>query len=164
MGKTIISADLSQNSIRNAIKEIELYQKNFNSKIGIVMERLSAIGFETVVSNLPTSQAVTNHKIAWTDNVKIIQITATGTLVLFFEFGSGIYYNSGNANPWQGKYGMGVGTYPEQTHAFDKNGWVYYGNDNQFHHSYGIKATMPMYKASKMMLELAKAEIREVFK
>ena len=79
------------------------------------------------------------------------------------EFGAGIYYNKSNsiiAN----KFGMGIGTFPGQTHAFDSNGWYYLGDDGEWHHSYGVKATMPMYKAGTEIRKNIDKVVREVFK
>lgn len=164
MGKTTISFNLSENSVRNAIRELEQYQRDFNYKIGLVVRSLTEIGFKEVRSRLPSSQNVSEFPVTWNDNVKIMEIMASGELVLFFEFGAGIYYNETLDNPLGTKYGMGVGTYPNQTHAFDENGWYYQDDGGEWHHSYGVQATMPLYKAQRKMKEMASAEIRKVFK
>ena len=82
--------------------------------------------------------------------------------MLLIEFGAGIRYNP-LPNPKAGEYGMGVGTYPGQMHAFDPAGWYYWGEDEKWHHSYGIKATMPMYNAAKIIQERVVQIAREVF-
>ena len=58
---------------------------------------------------------------------------------------------------------MGVGTFPDQTHAFQDQGWYYMDVSGEWHHSYGVKATMPMYNADiEMILNLRKIA-KEVF-
>ena len=83
-------------------------------------------------------------------------------LLFAIEFGSGVRYNS-IPNPKAGELGFGVGSYPGQTHAADPNGWYYFGDDGKWHHSYGIKATMPMYNASLEMIKSVSEVAREVF-
>ncbi len=46
-------------------------------------------------------------------------------------------------------------------HAFS-DGWYYLGNDNQWHYTHGVKATMPMYNATIEIINQYK-QIREVF-
>ena len=82
--------------------------------------------------------------------------------LLAIEFGAGIYYNSGNENPKANDFGLGVGTYPGQIHAFE-DGWYYLGNDNQWHYTHGVKATMPMYNATMEIVNQYKQIAREVF-
>lgn len=164
MGKTTISFNLSENSVRNAIRELEQYQKDFNYKIGLVVRNLTAIGFEEVRSRLPSDQRVSKYPMTWNGNIKVMTIEASGDSVLFFEFGAGIHYNKAISNPLESKYGMGVGTYPEQTHAFNDKGWWFTNDSGESEHSYGIQATMPVYMAQKKMKSLASDEIRKVFK
>ena len=81
---------------------------------------------------------------------------------LAWEFGAGIFYNNGNINPKASEMGMGVGTFPNQKHALDDY-WWYRDNDGEFHISYGTKATMPMFNASKTIIEQIDTIAREVF-
>lgn len=70
----------------------------------------------------------------------------TGFNILFgVEFGAGIAYNWGVGNTDYSAMGMGVGTWPGQTHAYDFEGWTYF-KDEEFHHTYGTPATMPMHR------------------
>ena len=47
-------------------------------------------------------------------------------------------------------------------HAFE-DGWYYLGNDNQWHYTHGVKATMPMYNATIEIINQYKQIAREVF-
>jgi hypothetical protein len=60
--------------------------------------------------------------------------------------------------------GVGQGTFPDQTHAFDKEGWYWMDENDEWHYSRGITAKMPMYKASQEIQTIAKRKAKEVFK
>lgn len=81
--------------------------------------------------------------------------------LLIVEFGAGIHYNS-KGNPKADEMGYGVGTFPGQIHAFE-DGWYYWGEDEKWHYTHGIKATMPMYNASVAIREKVQECAKEVF-
>lgn len=84
-------------------------------------------------------------------------------ILLAVEFGAGIRYNQ-TANPLSDKFGYGVGTFPNQVHAFKNEGWFYWDeNAQEWRHSYGVKATMPMYNASVEIIRSVEKIAREVF-
>ena len=98
-------------------------------------------------------------------------LTATSGAILFMEFGAGARYGSGH--PWAGQFGMGPGTYPGQTHAFNPRGWwfetsdpnliVFIGeNGKTYGHSYGNAPHMPFYQASARMRDRILDIAREV--
>ena len=66
---------------------------------------------------------------------------------LMAEFGAGKFAVDPTSSFPNSTIIAGRGTFPEQTHAFDPKGWSYRGNDDKWHHSYGVKPTRPMYKA-----------------
>lgn len=78
--------------------------------------------------------------------------------LLMTEFGSGW----GAENPMQIP-GVGQGTFPGQTHAFDKEGWYWLDEDDNLNYSRGITAKMPMYKASIRIQEIAIKKAKEIF-
>ena len=82
---------------------------------------------------------------------------------LAIEFGAGIRYNP-TANPKASEFGMGVGTFPGQTHAENPEGWYYLDSNGEWKHSYGVQASMPMYKAMVEIRRNLDTVIREVFK
>lgn len=67
--------------------------------------------------------------------------------LLMAEFGSGLKAQNPN-----GIEGVGQGTFPNQTHAFDSDGWYWLGMDDKWHHSTGFAPSMPMYKASQQLI------------
>lgn len=82
-------------------------------------------------------------------------------MLLLIEFGGGIHHNP-VANPKAGELGFGVGTFPNQTHAFE-DGWYYPGDDGEWHYTHGVKATMPMYNADTEILLNIRKIAKEVF-
>ena len=84
--------------------------------------------------------------------------TAEVSPLLMAEFGSG----RGAENPMKVE-GVGQGTFPNQTHAFDMEGWYWIDLEGNLNHSYGITAKMPMYKARNIIIEKVTTIAKEVF-
>lgn len=177
MARHTINVSLSEKSINKAIEQLKRYENSLNRKCKLLVERLAELGDKAAimsVSESPLGRTVTLRidKKPIQDGYQAILI-ATGETVgvedrepfytlLAIEFGAGIYYNSGNDNPKANELGLGVGTYPGQIHAFE-DGWYYLGNDNQWHYTHGVKATMPTYNATIEIINQYKQIAREVF-
>ena len=78
--------------------------------------------------------------------------------LLMAEFGSG----------WKAKVlddveGVGQGTFPGETHAFDPRGWWWETPDGVKHHSTGEAPTFPMHSASLDMVFKIEEIAKEVF-
>lgn len=175
MPKTI-KFGLSVKEIENAIKEIKEYQNEFNKKVERFVKELSECGEKVALEKIqesPLGKTVTLR--CETEPTKMgckAILVATGQLkqaeghepfstLLAIEFGSGIYHNK-TPNPKANEMGYGVGTFPGQIHAFE-DGWYYLGEDNKWHYTHGVKATMPMYTASAEMAKNAKRIAKQVF-
>lgn len=178
MGKKTIAVNLfDSKSIQNAIKQIEQYRDDLPRKCQEICRRLSEIGEQTAlvaISESPQGKAVTlrvdispskmgcQAMIVGTGKTVTDEKGRTFNLLFGIEFGSGIRYNP-TENPLASDFGMGVGTFPDQVHAFDRGGWMYLDKDGNWKHSYGVRATMPFYKS---MLEIRKnvdKVVKEVF-
>lgn len=86
------------------------------------------------------------------------------SILLAIEFGAGKTYNP-NPNPKADELGYGVGTFPGQIHAFDDNGWMYWDEEDEtWKHTYGVKATMPMYNADVEIINNIRIIAKDVFK
>lgn len=178
MAKKNLKADLSASSIRNLQRELEKYRDNLAYKARLLAERLSEIGIKVAEAKIGES-TLGKYVTIKTDiteeqaGCRAILI-ATGekfehdgytpfNALLAIEFGAGIRYNS-EENPKAPDLGFGVGTFPDQTHAFDKNGWWFWSEEKQaWIHSYGVKATMPMYQASLEIAENVVKIAKQVF-
>ena len=66
--------------------------------------------------------------------------------LLLAEFGSGFL-----AKVLDDVEGVGQGTMPKQKHAFDANGWYWYDETGEKHHSFGEAPTYPMHAAGLAM-------------
>ena len=88
------------------------------------------------------------------DGIKTAEISP----LLMAEFGSGW----GAENPMKVE-GFGQGTFPNQTHAFDAEGWYWIDLEGNLNHSYGITAKMPMHKARNTIIEKVTTIAKEVF-
>lgn len=165
-------------SIESAIKTIEQYRNDLPRKCQEICRRLSEIGEQTAlvaIGESPQGKTVTlrvdinpskigcQAMLIGTGKTVTDDRGRTYNLLLGIEFGSGIRYNP-TENPLASDFGMGVGTFPDQVHAFDRDGWMYLDKDGNWKHSYGIKATMPMYKAMIEIRRNLDTVIREVFK
>ena len=175
MAKKVIRGDLSAKGIQSIIDQLKGYKTDLHRKAELFCEKLAESGLEVAESHIAESP------LGKTISVRIdmepadagckAMLIATGqkksndygtiSTLLMVEFGAGIHYNS-NANPKTGEMGYGVGTFPGQIHAFE-DGWYYWGEDEKWHYTHGIKATMPMYTASVAIREKVQECAKEVF-
>ena len=169
---------MSEKSVLKAIKQIQDYKVQFNQKCSTFVERLAELGLQTAQQSASMSPLgntvafhVDNHDMF--DSYIAMLIGQGGThqtdgyppanTLLLIEFGAGIVLNS-VANPEAGQFGMGVGTFPDEKHAFDPEGWYYPDESGVWHHTYGVKAEMPMYRAETGMILNIESIAREVFR
>lgn len=178
MGKTVIKCNLSEESIRKAIQDLKKYKQDLDRKIEIFTEKLAQRGIKVAEQRINKSplgkKTVTLRTEAKnTDGVSRVVLIATGEIkqskdyppfntLLAIEFGAGIHYNP-VPNPNSDKFGLGVGTFPGQIHAYEDY-WFYWDEDKQkWLPTHGVEATMPMYKASLEIIESVKDVAKEVF-
>lgn len=178
MKRKKISVDLfSQKSIQDAIKQIEDYRDDLPKKCQEICRRLSEEGVrvaDVAINSVPIGKTITlttdinPSKMGCKAIMKMsgretrTEDGRTFFTALAIEFGAGIRYNS-TSNPKAKEFGMGVGTFPDQTHAFDPNGWYYLDSNGEWKHSYGVQASMPMYHAFSEMTKSVDKIVKEVF-
>lgn len=177
MEKKTLKADLSVSSIRNLQKQLQDYQNDLIKKCRLLAKELSEIGtnvinakvdesplgkYVTLKTDITEEKAGCKAILIAIGEVKEQEGYAPFNTLLAIEFGAGIYHNK-IPNPNADKFGLGVGTFPGQTHAFEDY-WFYWNEEQQkWLPTHGVKATMPMYNAS---LELQKEVVKiakEVF-
>lgn len=170
---------LSLSAIEEAKKELEQYKESLNKKCQTFVELLSAKGVITARENVGQFGeyiVFTQETNPIIDGCKCVMYASdTGTItrswqtkdgiktadispLLMTEFGSGFKAK----NP-KNVAGVGQGTFPNQTHAFDKEGWYYQSLDGVWHHSTGIEPTQPMLKAFEEMFLIVQKTASEVF-
>lgn len=177
-----ISVDLSQKGIADLKKQLLSYKNGLQNKVQNYVEMLSKIGLQVISSNLqqhPLGNYVTVNvdidpsSVGCKSIITAIGETKQGfkpdgtpyepfNILLAIEFGSGIYYNP-IAHPDAEDLGFGVGSFPNQIHAFE-DGWYYWDESlGKWRYTHGIQATMPMYQANIAMILEAKNIAKEVF-
>lgn len=169
----------TKGSIDKSIKALEDYKKDIVTKTERLVAELLEVGVETGISNsgeyagmivfkkdiVAGSDGVNGLLIA-TDGQKIIREwkykggikQAVVSPMLMAEFGSG----------WLAKVldnveGVGQGTFPDQKHAFDPQGWWWETPDGEKHHSYGEAPTYPVHSALFAMMFEVDRIAKEVF-
>lgn len=177
MAKRTLKSDLSISSIRNLKKELEKYKDSLTYKCRLLVEKLTESGIEVAqakISESPLGKYVTIKTDITEEKAgcKAILIATGETFehegyapfntLLAIEFGAGIHYNP-TPNPNADKFGMGVGTFPGQIHAFE-DGWYYWDDKIQkWRYTHGVKATMPMYNASMEIQKNITKMAKEIF-
>lgn len=168
---------LSVASIQKLKKDLQLYQNDLTRKCRLLAEKLAEKGiavanakigesplgkYVSIRTEISEQKMGTKAIIIATGAVKQSEGYEDFNTLLAIEFGAGIYHNS-DANPNADEFGLGVGTFPGQIHAFE-NGWYYWDDEAQeWKYTHGVKATMPMYNASVEIIQEITKTAREVF-
>lgn len=173
-------------SIQSVIKKLQAYEDSLDVKMEKFISRLADVGVQAAYMNtgqyngyIMFRKKVTGDAngvravIIGSDITKIVREWKSGHAIvsplLMAEFGSGWKA----INP-HGVKGVGQGTFPGQTHAFDKQGWFWEDNNPEgaigerkgyyLHHSYGESPSLPMHHACVEMIADVQRIAREVFR
>lgn len=166
-----IKCTLSTKDLNRAISELKAYKNEIATKCARFVEQLTEHGIQIARDN---SGGEYGAFITFTKAVNPSQYGATAILLatsgtitvqwmsygkvksadvsplLMTEFGSGFMASDasgkGNADIAT-TLGMGQGTFPGQTHAFDAGGWHWQDLDGEWHSSTGIEPSMPVFSA-----------------
>lgn len=178
MAKKVLKTDLSVKGIERLQEELLKYRDELPNKCRELASKLLQSG--VTVSKAKISESPLGKYVTITTDISADKMGCKGILLakgeviesdeynpfsvlLAIEFGAGVHFNP-TPNPLSAEMGYGVGTFPGQVHAFDPNGWYYWDEENQkWVHSYGIKATMPMYSADMEIIQNIVEKAREVF-
>ena len=156
-----IKIELTNESIKAAMKELRRYKKWVTEKEAELRSRLAMMG--ATVASIQFSRAIyngSNDVTVRVDNTgSVAVIYAEGETVAFIEFGAGATYGYGH--PQAGEFGVGPGTYPDgKGHWDDPNGW-WFGSGQ---HTYGNPPAMAMCSAVKEITENVTKIATEVFR
>lgn len=159
----VVKVKLSEQSIENAIKQIEAYRKRIERKKDLLAKRLADLGATKVSGGYELAQYDGRKDISV--SVERTQngyaIVANGESVLFVEFGAGVTYGYGH--PENGKFGLGPGTYPsDKGHWDDPKGW-WIPVENGGGHTYGNAPSMTMYRTEQELEQELLTVAQEVF-
>ncbi len=178
MAKKVFKSYLSVKGIEALKRQLLQYKDSLPIKCENIVSRLLQSGVE--VSQAKISESPLGKYVTVTTNISADKMGCKGILLakgavkeqegyapfsilLAIEFGAGIHYNP-TPNPNADKFGLGVGTFPGQVHAFQSEGWMYWDEKVQeWRHTYGVKATMPMYSADMEIIQNVVKIAKEVF-
>ena len=179
MAKKVFKADLSVNGIEALKSQLLQYKDELPTKCEKLVSRLLQSGVD--VSQSKISESPLGKYVTVTTNISSDKMGCKGILLakgavkeqegyapfsilLSIEFGAGVHYNP-TPNPLiSSEFPYGVGTYPGQVHAFQSEGWMYWDEKVQeWRHTYGVKATMPVYNADMEIIQNVVKIAKEVF-
>lgn len=176
----VLKADLSVSGLNTLKSQLLQYRDELPIKCKQLVSMLLKNGVgvaETNISESPLGKYVTvstnisadkmgcNGILLAKGQVKEQDGYAPFSILLAIEFGAGVHFNP-TPNPLiSSEFPYGVGTFPGQTHAY-QDMWYYWDENKQkWMPTHGVKATMPMYKASEEIknniLKIAKEVFRE---
>ena len=165
-----ISISLSQKSIQNAIKEIEVYKRQLIERNELFVRRLAELGIPIIDQNIAAAQGDSDKshntyiKINSFGSYSEARLVVEGKDLLFIEFGSGVHYNGSagtSPHPKGEEFGYTIGSYGKGQGS--KDFWFYYADTGEAVMSHGTEATMPVYKASVEIIQNIRRIAREVF-
>ena len=179
MANKVFKSDLSVKGIESLKSQLLQYKDSLYIKCETLVSRLLQSGVE--VSQSKISESPLGKYVTVTTNISDDKMGCKGILLakgavkeqdgyapfsvlLAIEFGAGVHFNP-TPNPLiSSEFPYGVGTYPGQVHAFQSEGWMYWDEKVQeWRHTYGVKATMPLYNADIEIIQNVVKYAKEVF-
>lgn len=151
-------------SINKALKQIEVYRQDFESKEQEFVRRLAEIGLSVARTGFQLADYDGEKDVVVSMNQTGTQATivASGQTVGFIEFGTGVRYPEWSGDdtdftpPQHGTYGKGKGKNP--------HGWWFTANAGSSQHTYGNMPAEAMLTARDRMIEQVVRIAREVWK
>lgn len=178
IGANVVKAKLQEATSDDLSPDLCSVSFVFDTKTGHKVEGRLIITSEPIFSNRRSNTGLEFDSGEKDEQGNPIMKKGSATTIrvfwphLAYEFGAGNAYNGMRVNnPYASEFGMGPGTFPEQTHVPDPGWWTmsdFPGNPSRdpltgATQYKGTQATMPMYNAwLEMSKNLAKIA-REVF-
>lgn len=172
MGKKIISFSLNTKDINKAIRELEVYKREFKKKVDTYRRRMADeiaasasfnFGSATIDHSITGETRKPDVEVRVDERGNIAVVVAIGEDAVWCEFGAGVYFNGSagsSPNPYGNKLGFTIGSYGK---GYGKaNAWGYY-EDGRLVITRGTPASMPMYNAVQEVTRKAIEIAREVW-
>lgn len=164
-----IECTLSAQSFRDAAEKVRQYRDSLNAKCEEFCNQVAHVGFSVISyvlsEHYDTGATLDSLTIEETEKNGVYKATVrvTSDAIMFLEFGTGLV-GQGTA-PHAGNYDKpyGSGTFPGQGHWDDPGGWWYYNGWGKKAHTWGMAASMPMYRGGKEMERVFRQIARKVF-
>lgn len=178
-----INISLSKsNSIQNAIGELKKYKQSLRNKQEVFMAELAKIGVPIIDAQIAVAGGdadkshLTYIKVASFGDYSQATLTVEGKDIVLFEFGAGVHFNGvgsprdseiGNQNGIHfemlggEELGLTIGSYGKGQGLNDY--WYYVADTGESRRSQGTEATMPLYHASREIIERILEVARSVY-
>lgn len=172
MAKKVISFTLDPNEIERAIRELEKYKQEFQTKVDNYRKRLAeeiagnaSLNFGSAVIDDRVRGGTRRPEVTVDVNERgdISVVVANGEDAIWCEFGAGVYHNGSvgsSPHPYGSELGLTIGSYGKGRGK--SKAWGYY-DDGELVITRGTPASMPMYNAAQEVTKRAIAIAREVF-
>lgn len=174
MKKNNITINLSEKSIKDAIKELEEYKRKLTANSQEIAQRLAEYGVQIACAQVTSLDAVFTgellssiHEECVDDNEEksIWAVAADSEHAMFVEFGTGII---GASSPYPGKFPDDVtwsyasGKTIRQL-ADGRYGWFYPADDGQWYFTEGMPSRPFMYHTANELMDMVVRVAKEVF-
>ena len=159
-----ITIQLSEESIKAAIKELNTYKRELDKKVNALIELMLKHGEDYAINqvgHVDTGETLSSIHGYRDGNRGVI---VAGGNAIWLEFGTGVRHNGpagGSPHPKGTELGMTIGEYGKGQGA-NPGGWWYYDGD-KVRHTYGIEANLFMWKTARELERVAPELAREVF-
>lgn len=176
MAKTI-EVDFSVKGIKSLKKQLLDYKNDLQRKVEEYVSALSEMGvnvaqpsinesplgkYVTLTTNISPSKMGCSAILIAVGEVKQTEGYEDFNTLLAIEFGAGKHHNP-IPNPKAEMFGLGVGTFPGQTHANEEGWWYWDEKAQEWRYTQGVKATMPMYRANMEMIQQCRKLAKSIF-
>lgn len=176
MSKTVISFDLSEDSIEQAIQKLNQYERDIQKKEDLLRQKVADFladeaqsGFNGAIVDdiIPQSGGakVADVKVEVTEGgYKTTLVIASGSDATWIEFGAGVYHNGAvgsSPNPYGVKLGYTIGGYGKGYGS--RKTWAFYDDDDVKRLTHGTEAKMPMARAVTDLINEYPRIAKEVF-
>ncbi len=170
--KRIIQVRLDPQSVANAIKELEAYQKEVELKARLLVQRLTDFGADIVRIKIVSMGAYATGELLsgvsgyFSPILNSGFVRVTSDHVAFVEFGTGVV---GRASPhkngeYLAKAAWGYATGAKIFTTKDgKVGWIYPTDDGEFRFTEGMKSRPFMYETALQLQREFPRIAKEVF-
>ncbi len=161
----IVINPYDKGSIDRAIKQLKVYEREFEAKEKEFVKRLAEIGLSVARTGFQLADYDGENDVVVTMNQSGSRATivASGETVGFLEFGTGILNpewsgstETGYKPPPHGTYGKGKGANPK--------GWYFTSGPGASQHTYGNPPAEAMLTAREAMIEQVTKIAREVWR
>lgn len=167
MNKTIKINALDPNSIDDAIKQLEDYQKSIDEKMEQLVRLLTTLGLEKARDLVPIDTGVAQASIiGYVDEAEGVGIIRAGGYCKYIEFGTGVR-GQNSQHPSKEYLAIMRWAYNSGATIFTtkdgREGWYYPADDGTWKFTEGMPSRPFMYETAQYLKKEANRLAKEVF-